>query len=232
MKLRHEASGRGPRGFYPAAGKQILDTLLAGGAILAFSPFWLILALLVRIKMGAPVLFRQERPGLDGKLFTIMKFRSMNEARGADGELLPDDQRLTRFGRFLRGSSLDELPELLNVFRGDMALVGPRPLLMGYLDRYTSAQARRHEVRPGLTGWAQISGRNDILISRRIELDVWYVDHLNFWLDLKILLLTVPRVLRSRGVAVAEAQEVLDLGPSQKALTAKDGPSAAGGVDR
>ena len=137
----------------------------------------------------------------------------MNQARGSDGGLLPDDQRLTRFGRLLRASSLDELPELLNVLRGEMSLVGPRPLLEHYLALYSPSQARRHEVRPGLTGWAQVNGRNFIPISKRIELDVWYVDHLSLWLDLRILLLTIPRVLGSRGVAVAERDDAMDLGP-------------------
>jgi lipopolysaccharide/colanic/teichoic acid biosynthesis glycosyltransferase len=201
------------RGFYAAAGKRLLDLLLAGGAIVLFLPFWLLLALMVRIQMGSPVLFRQERPGKDGRPFTLFKFRSMTQARGADGALLPDDQRLTRFGRLLRASSFDELPELLNIVRGEMSLVGPRPLLVRYLALYTPSQARRHEVRPGLTGWAQINGRNDIPISKRIELDVWYVDHLSLRLDLRIILLTVPRVLRSRGVAVAERDDAMDLGP-------------------
>jgi lipopolysaccharide/colanic/teichoic acid biosynthesis glycosyltransferase len=224
MQPDQESPGRRPRGFYPAAGKRILDTLLAGGAVVAFAPFWLLLAFLVRVKMGAPVLFRQERPGLGGKPFTLLKFRSMNQARDADGRLLPDEQRLDRFGRFLRASSLDELPELLNVVRGDMALVGPRPLLMHYLDLYTPVQARRHEVRPGISGWAQISGRNFITISRRVELDVWYVDHLSFWLDLRILLLTIPRVLSSRGVVVAERLESMDLGRPE----GPSGPDPAG----
>jgi lipopolysaccharide/colanic/teichoic acid biosynthesis glycosyltransferase len=193
-------------------GKRLLDVSLSGGAILLFLPFWAILALLVRMRMGSPVLFRQKRPGRDGRLFTLFKFRSMNQARGTDGALLPDDQRLTRFGRLLRASSFDELPELLNIFRGEMSLVGPRPLLEHYLTLYTPSQARRHEVRPGLTGWAQINGRNHIPISRRIELDVWYVDHLSLWLDLRILLLTVPRVIGSRGVAVAEPADAMDLG--------------------
>lgn len=201
-----------PRGFYPAVGKRLLDVLLAGGAILLFLPFWVLLAVLVRVQMGSPVLFRQVRPGLGGKPFTILKFRSMNQARGADGQLLPDDDRLTWFGRALRASSFDELPELLNVLRGEMSLVGPRPLLVLYLALYTAAQARRHDLKPGLTGWAQINGRNDIPISRRIELDVWYVDHLSLWLDLRILFLTVPKVLGSRGVTVAERDDAMDLG--------------------
>jgi lipopolysaccharide/colanic/teichoic acid biosynthesis glycosyltransferase len=211
------------------AGKRLLDVLLAGGAIVLFTPFWILLVLLVRLRMGAPVLFRQERPGREGRPFTLFKFRSMTQARGADGALLPDDQRLTRFGRLLRASSFDELPELLNILRGEMSLVGPRPLLVRYLPLYTPTQARRHEVRPGLTGWAQINGRNNIPISKRIELDVWYVDHLSLALDLRILLLTVPRVLRSRGVAVAEREDAMDLGPGDAAAEADHSAFSAAG---
>lgn len=201
--------------FYSASGKRLLDLFLAGLAILVLAPLWAMIAVLVRFQMGAPVIFRQERPGLGGRPFTIFKFRSMNQACGRDGALLPDDERLNRFGRFLRASSFDELPELLNVIRGEMSLVGPRPLLMRYLPLYTPAQARRHQVRPGITGWAQINGRNFIPMSKRIDLDIWYVDHLSLWLDLRILLLTVPRVLSSRGVTVAEADDAMDLGPGQ-----------------
>lgn len=199
--------------FYASVGKRLLDALLAVLALICLAPLLILLAILVRVLLGAPVLFRQERPGLGGRPFTILKFRSMNEARDGEGRLLPDEARLGRFGRMLRGHSLDELPELWNVLRGDMSLVGPRPLLMRYLRLYTPTQARRHEVRPGLSGWAQISGRNDIPISRRVELDVWYVDHLSLWLDLRILLLTLPRVLGSRGVSVAEPEDAMDLGP-------------------
>lgn len=202
-----------PGGLYPAVGKRLLDCLLAGCAIICGSPLLILIAIVVRMGMGSPILFRQERPGLGGKPFTLFKFRSMNQARDAAGKLLPDDARLTRLGRLLRASSLDELPELVNILLGDMSLVGPRPLLMRYLSLYTPQQARRHEVRPGLSGWAQISGRNAISISRRVELDVWYVDHLGLWLDLRILLLTLPRVLGSRGVSVAESEEAMDLGP-------------------
>jgi lipopolysaccharide/colanic/teichoic acid biosynthesis glycosyltransferase len=214
MQLDHETPGHSSGGFYRTRGKRILDVVLAGAALLALAPLWIPLGLLARIRMGSPVLFRQQRPGLGGRPFTIFKFRSMNQARGADGQLLPDAQRLTRFGRFLRVSSLDELPELVNVLRGDMSLVGPRPLLMRYLDLYTPDQARRHQVRPGITGWAQINGRHFIKISKRVELDVWYVDHLGFWLDLRILLLTVPRVLGSRGVVDSESMASMDLGPA------------------
>jgi sugar transferase EpsL len=218
-----------PRPFYPALGKRLFDCFLAGAALLVLSPLLILLAILVRIRMGGPVLFRQQRPGLGGKPFTILKFRSMNSACDADGRLLADEARLTRFGRLLRATSFDELPELLNVLRGDMSLVGPRPLLMRYLSLYTPTQARRHEVRPGITGWAQISGRNFIPISKRVELDVWYVEHLSLALDLRILLLTLPRVLGSRGVSVAEPEDAMDLGPDPKAYstTGATAPGAA-----
>jgi sugar transferase EpsL len=186
---------------YCRAGKRFLDLLMAlCGMVLCF-PVLLVVTLLVRVKLGSPVLFRQRRPGLKGKPFTIHKFRTMTNARDAAGRLLPDAERLTRFGRFLRSTSLDELPELFNVFKGEMSLVGPRPLLMQYLDRYTLQQARRHEVRPGLTGWAQINGRNDISWEQKFELDVWYVDHVSWALDTKIVLLTVWRTLRREGVS-------------------------------
>jgi len=175
-----------------------------GGAILLFlllAPFMLLIALLIRITMGAPVLFRQQRPGLHGKPFTLYKFRTMTDARDEQGNLLPDEQRLTRLGRFLRSTSLDELPELWNVLKGDMSLVGPRPLLMEYLPLYTPEQFRRHEVRPGITGWAQIHGRNALSWEERFTLDVWYVDHVSFWLDLKILALTLWKVLTREGIA-------------------------------
>lgn len=200
-----------------AVGKRIFDILVAAGVLLLTSPIWLLVALFVRIKMGSPVLFRQLRPGLGGKPFSMFKFRSMTQERGADGELLPDELRLNGFGRILRASSLDELPELINILRGEMSLVGPRPLLMEYLPLYTAAQARRHLLRPGITGWAQINGRNTITLSKRIEFDLWYVDHASFWLDMKILFLTIPRVLGSRGVNVAESyEEVMDLGRQEK----------------
>ncbi len=161
------------------------------------------IALFVRVKLGTPVFFRQQRPGLHGKPFTMVKFRTMTDGRDAAGNLLPDAERLTNFGRFLRSSSLDELPELWNVVKGDMSLVGPRPLLMRYLDRYTPEQTRRHEVRPGVTGWAQVNGRNAISWEDKFAYDVWYVDNLSFWLDLRILWLTVRKVLRREGVSQA-----------------------------
>jgi len=227
MRPNPVRSAQRPGGFYRAAGKRMLDLVLAGAGVVALAPLGALLAVLVRICLGAPVLFRQERPGLGGRPFTILKFRSMNQARGEDGRLLPDDRRLGRFGRLLRASSLDELPELLNVLRGDMSLVGPRPLLVRYLGLYTADQARRHEVRPGLTGWAQINGRNFISLSQRVELDLWYVDHLGFWLDLRILLLTLPRVLSSRGVMVAERLEAMDLGTGAAQPGADGAPGRA-----
>jgi len=181
--------------------KRLLDICISGLALLLLSPVLVVLDILVRVKMGSPVLFRQTRPGLHGEPFEMMKFRTMTDDRDANGELLPDDQRLVPFGRFLRSSSLDELPELLNVLRGDMSLVGPRPLLMAYLPLYNAHQRRRHEVRPGITGWAQINGRNNVTWQEKFDLDVWYVDHAGLWLDLKILLLTAWTVLRRDGVS-------------------------------
>jgi len=156
------------------------------------------------------VLFRQQRPGLHGQPFTPYKFRTMTDARDAQGNLLPDAERLTPLGRFLRSTSLDELPELVNVLKGEMSLVGPRPLLMAYLDRYTPEQNRRHEVRPGITGWSQINGRQGIPFSKRLELDCWYVDHQSFLLDLRILLLTIPQVFRAQGVILGQKVEEVD----------------------
>lgn len=160
-----------------------------------------LLALLVRFKLGAPVLFRQQRPGLHGRPFTLYKFRTMTDARDAEGALLPDAERLTSFGHFLRSTSLDELPELFNVLKGEMSLVGPRPLLMEYLPRYTPEQQRRHEVRPGLTGWAQVNGRNALSWEEKFALDVWYVEHCSFWLDLKILVLTTGKIINREGIS-------------------------------
>ena len=150
--------------------------------------------------MRSPIFFRQQRPGLDGKPFILLKFRTMTEDRDEHGNLLPDVKRLTRLGRFLRRTSLDELPELFNVLKGEMSLVGPRPLLMQYIDRYTAEQARRHEVKPGITGWAQINGRNAITWDKKFEYDVWYVDHQSFWLDLKIIALTIWKILKREGI--------------------------------
>jgi sugar transferase EpsL len=182
--------------------KRIVDFLLALAALLVLWPVLLVLAVLVRVKLGRPVLFCQQRPGLHGRPFTMFKFRTMiTRTHDDQGRLLPDDRRLTPFGLWLRATSLDELPELFNVLRGDMSLVGPRPLMMKYLDRYTPEQFRRHEVKPGITGWAQIHGRNNMTWEEKFEYDVWYVDHWNLWLDLKILFLTFWQVLRREGVS-------------------------------
>lgn len=202
------------RSIYLGIGKRILDVTVAGVGLLLLSPLFLILALVVRWKMGRPVLFRQVRPGLGARPFTMIKFRTLRDAAGPDGRPLSDEERLVPLGAFLRKSSLDELPELLNVLRGEMSLVGPRPLLVEHLALYNATQARRHEVKPGITGWAQINGRHAITFSRRIQHDVWYVDHQGFWLDLRILLSTVPKALFSRNVNATERdEEIIDIGP-------------------
>jgi lipopolysaccharide/colanic/teichoic acid biosynthesis glycosyltransferase len=184
--------------------KQFIDVILSAFALLLLAPIIVLLFFLIRIKIDSPVFFRQIRPGLHGLPFQIIKFRTMTDARDAAGNLLSDAERLTRFGRFLRATSLDELPELWNVLRGDMSLVGPRPLLMEYLPLYTPEQARRHEVRPGITGWAQVNGRNALSWEEKFRLDVWYADHLSFWLDVKIILLTVRKVLLREGISAQD----------------------------
>ena len=192
--------------------KRLLDLALALIGLVLLSPFLLVIALLVRVYLGSPVLFRQVRPGYRGKLFDIIKFRTMTDQLDARGRLLPDKHRLTQLGHKLRAFSLDELPELINVLRGEMSLVGPRPLLAKYLDRYTPEQARRHNVLPGITGWAQINGRNALTWEDKFVLDVWYVDHWSFWLDIKILLQTVGKVLSREGInqpGHATAQEFM-----------------------
>lgn len=185
--------------------KRLLDIFVT---VIAFGILWpviIVVAILIRFKLGSPVLFRQTRPGLHGKPFNMLKFRSMLDAVDKEGKPLPDDQRLTHFGRMLRSSSLDELPGLFNVLKGDMSLVGPRPLLVEYLPLYSAEQARRHEVRPGITGWAQVNGRNAISWEDKFKLDVWYVDNFSFWLDVKILLLTIKKVVIKEGIS-AEGQ--------------------------
>jgi sugar transferase EpsL len=180
--------------------------------LVAFAPLLLSVAALVRWKLGPPIFFRQTRPGQNGQPFQLIKFRTMTDARDFSGALLPDGQRLPRFGQFLRRSSLDELPELINILRGDMSLVGPRPLLMQYLDRYTPEQARRHDVKPGLTGWAQVNGRNAVSWEEKFRMDVWYVDNQSFVLDLKILWMTIRKVLKREGISQtgqATAQEFM-----------------------
>lgn len=183
--------------------KRAFDIAVAAAALIAASPLLLVVAAFVRIKLGSPVLFRQVRPGRGGQPFEMVKFRSMTDTRGPDGQLLPDADRLPAFGRLLRSTSLDELPELWNVLKGDMSLVGPRPLLMAYLPLYSPEQNRRHEVRPGVTGWAQVTGRNALTWPEKFAADVWYVDNRSFLLDLKVLWLTVKAVLRRDGIASA-----------------------------
>jgi sugar transferase EpsL len=186
--------------FYGRRGKRILDLVITVPAIVAAGPLLLTITGLVRTKLGKPVLFRQSRPGRGGKSFALFKFRTMTDARDGEGKPLPDGERLTPLGRFLRRTSLDELPELFNVVKGEMSLVGPRPLLPQYLERYTPEQARRHEVTPGLTGWAQVNGRNAISWDEKFALDVWYVDHRSFRLDAKIIFATLAKVIKGEGV--------------------------------
>lgn len=188
-------------GFYEKYIKRLLDIVLSGLALAILSPVILITAILVRVKLGAPVIFCQERPGKDEEIFKLYKFRSMTDARGENGELLPDDVRLTHFGRMLRATSLDELPELWNIFKGDMSIVGPRPLLVKYLPRYSEQQHHRHDVRPGLTGWAQVHGRNLCSWEDKFEHDIWYAEHIGFMTDVKTLLLTVKAVLCREGIS-------------------------------
>jgi sugar transferase EpsL len=188
--------------------KRALDLVVAGIALVLLAPVMLVLAALVGATLGSPVLFRQTRPGLYVRPFTLYKFRTMKDLRGPDGSLLPDPQRLTRFGRFLRRTSLDELPELWNVVRGDMSLVGPRPLLMEYLDRYSSEQMRRHEAKPGITGWTQLNGRNALSWDEKFRLDVWYVENRSFLLDLRILARTVWTVITGEGVNPPGSEQV------------------------
>ncbi|NQU30692.1 MAG: sugar transferase [Anaerolineae bacterium] len=180
--------------------KRLFDLLVAFLALIIFSPVLLIVTLFVRIYHGAPILFKQQRPGYKGVPFFIYKFRTMTNRVDAQGNLLPDAKRLTRLGKFLRATSLDEVPEFINVLRGDLSLVGPRPLLMEYLPLYNAEQMRRHEVLPGITGWAQINGRNNISWPEKFQLDIWYVDHWSFWLDLKILWQTIWKVFKREGI--------------------------------
>lgn len=187
--------------FYERYIKRLLDILLSGCGLILLSPVLLVTAVLVRCKLGSPVIFCQERPGKDEKIFRLYKFRSMTDARDENGKLLPDEVRLTKFGRLLRSTSLDELPELWNIFKGDMSIVGPRPLLVRYLPLYNEEQKHRHDVRPGLTGWAQVNGRNAISWEEKFRLDVWYVQHLSFCLDVKTVFLTVKKVFCREGIS-------------------------------
>lgn len=183
--------------------KRVTDLTVATLGLLVFSPLLLVVAAAVRLRLGSPVLFHHVRPGLHGQPFVLYKFRTMTDSRDEQGHLLCDAERMTPFGRFLRSSSLDELPELYNVLRGDMSLVGPRPLMMEYLDRYTLEQRRRHDVLPGITGWAQVNGRNALTWERKFELDLWYVEHQSWWLDVRILAMTGWKVFRREGICQA-----------------------------
>jgi sugar transferase EpsL len=186
---------------YARYGKRALDLILSGVLLVLVSPLMLAIAVAVRLKLGRHVLFKQMRPALHSKPFTLLKFRTMAEERDANGHLLPDEKRLTALGRLLRRTSLDELPELFNVLKGEMSLVGPRPLLMEYLGRYTPEQMRRHDVRPGITGWAQVNGRNTLTWERKFQLDLWYIEHQSLALDLRILGVTLMRVLQKGGIS-------------------------------
>ena len=181
--------------------KSIFDKTLALFLIIIFSPVYIVVSLLIFWKMGSPILFRQKRPGKDEKIFGIYKFRTMTNEKDADGNLLPDEQRLVGIGKFIRSTSLDELPQLFNVLRGEMSFVGPRPLLIEYLDLYNEKQKRRHNVKPGITGWAQVNGRNAISWEQKFEYDVWYVDHQSFWLDMKILWMTFLKVVKRSDIS-------------------------------
>ncbi|MGD8603211.1 MAG: sugar transferase [Anaerolineales bacterium] len=195
--------------------KRLFDLALTVPGLILLSPLLGLLAVLIRWRLGSPVLFSQDRPGLHGQIFRFHKFRSMTDGRDQKGQLLPDEQRLTPLGRRLRAWSLDELPSLFNILRGEMSLVGPRPLLVRYLDRYSPAQARRHEVLPGITGWAQVNGRNALTWDDKFEHDVWYVDHWSLWLDIKILFITFWKVLRREGISQpghATAEEFMGTG--------------------
>jgi sugar transferase EpsL len=181
--------------------KRFFDIIISVVALVVLSPMLIVIVLFIRWNMGRSVFFGQVRPGYKGRPFTLYKFRTMNDERDVKGKLLPDADRLTSFGKFLRASSLDELPELWNVLKSDMSLVGPRPLLMQYLDRYTPAQARRHEVKPGITGWAQVNGRNAISWEEKFKLDIWYVDNMSLWLDVKIIFITIWKILKREGIS-------------------------------
>ena len=193
---KHVFSG----GIYAKYVKRVLDIICAFFGLIIFSPIMFVAAVLVRVKLGKPVIFVQKRPGKDGRIFKLYKFRSMSDARGEDGKLLPDDKRLGKFGKSLRATSIDELPELFNILKGDMSVVGPRPLLVEYLARYNETQRRRHIVRPGLTGDAQVHGRNLSSWEERFEKDIWYVEHVSLWLDIKIILKTIYIVFKKQGV--------------------------------
>ena len=198
------------RGIYEKFIKRALDMILSGIAIIILSPILLIVAVLVKTKLGSPVIFKQERPGLNEKIFKMYKFRSMTDAKDENGELLPDEERLTSFGKKLRSTSLDELPELFNIFKGDMSIVGPRPLMVSYLPLYNEFQKHRHDVRPGLTGLAQISGRNLLSWKERFEKDISYVENISFTLDMKIIFTTVKSVIKRDGISSNTSETMED----------------------
>jgi sugar transferase EpsL len=212
--------------------KRVFDVTCALVALVILSPILVIVAVLVRIKFGSPVIFRQARTGRSARPFTLLKFRTMTDVCNTSGELLSDEKRLTPLGDLLRRTSLDELPELLNVLRNDMSLVGPRPLLMQYLDRYTPEQARRHEVLPGITGWAQVNGRNAIEWSKKFTYDVWYVDHWSLWLDLKILFLTVGKVFRRHGISNANHATMPEFMGNSYSVSGKESISVSSGPQK
>lgn len=195
-------------GFYSSIGKRLLDLTLAFPSFIFLTPVLLIAFFLVRINLGKPAIYKHERPGRNGRPFILYKFRTMTEEKDINGNLLPDEARITKIGAFLRNTSIDELPELWNVLKGDMSLVGPRPLLMEYLYRYTTEQARRHEVKPGITGWAQVNGRNTIKFAERFVFDVWYVDNYSFILDIRILLKTAWKTVKREGINQIGQMEV------------------------
>lgn len=212
-KIQKKARGKGrhvPYGSYEAVFKRPLDIMMSGIALVLFSPVMGVIAFLVRFKFGLPVLFKQQRPGLDGKVFTIYKFRTMTDEKDGDGKLLPDEQRLTKFGKWLRSTSLDELPELFNILKGDMSIVGPRPLLVEYLPRYSERQRHRHDVRPGLTGLAQVSGRNELSWDEKFKDDKAYVDEISFQKDLKIIAMTVAIVIGKKGIS-SKTSETMEI---------------------
>lgn len=223
VELTHKNSNaHKPYGPYERFIKRFLDAFLSTGALIVLSPILLVIAILVRVKLGSPVLFTQDRPGKDEKIFKLYKFRSMTNQRDENGKLLPDDVRLTKFGRILRSTSLDELPELLNIIKGDMAVIGPRPLLVEYLPYYSEEEHHRHDVRPGLTGWAQVNGRNAIHSwEERFQYDLEYVNHVTFALDLKVLFTTVGKVIKRSDIQVGSEIKVgrLDVARSENKHT-------------
>jgi len=198
------------QGIYAKCIKRKLDILISGGAMVVLSPVFLGLCILVKFKLGSPIFFSQERPGLNGKIFRMYKFRTMTDARDAEGKLLPDSERLTNFGQMLRKTSLDELPELINIFKGDMSLIGPRPLLVKYLPYYTEEENIRHQVRPGLTGYAQVHGRNTCIWEKRFEYDRIYVKNLTFWMDCRIIWMTLQKVLKGSDIVAPGVLEDFD----------------------